>query len=414
MKQPLDSDILIAGGGAAGFFAAIHCLERNPELQLRILELSPRLMSKVSISGGGRCNVTHACPDPRNLAQSYPRGHRELLGPFHRWNATHTIEWFEARGVRLKTEADGRMFPVTDSSKTVTDCLEQAARKAGAHIITGLGVRSASVRSPEGFDVTLSDGSVCRTRQLMLATGGNPRSGGWECAEALGLRMVPPVPSLFTFNIADPELLQLPGVTVPSVTVYCDGCAHRETGPLLVTHWGLSGPAVLKLSSWAARDLHALDYKTDVIVDFMPRKPESAWRERVADLRRNHGSRMVINTLEWELPRRMWEFLVTRAGVPPGTTWSRLGKDTEKTLGGLMRAARFNMVGKSTNKDEFVTAGGIALDEINFKTFEARRFPGLFAAGEILDIDGITGGFNFQAAWTGGALAGSAMAEKHR
>ena len=391
----MDSErVVVVGGGAAGMFAAITCAELAPQKEVIVLEKGPQLLAKVRISGGGRCNVTHACFDPRDFCTRYPRGQRELIGPMHRFQARNTVEWFEARGVKLKTEADGRMFPITDHSATVIDCLIRTARKAGVKMFTGRGV--TSIR--KGFQVTTSDGETIECNRVLIATGGIRTSALGKFVEVLGHTVEPPVPSLFTFHVQADWVRELAGVSVPRVEVSVPGARLREQGPLLFTHWGLSGPAILRLSAWGARELHALDYKFPLRIDWTLRD----------DL--THGSNVVVNSPAGGLPKRLWAALVRLAGISATERWANLGKPARQRLLSQLRGTQLEVSGKSLNKDEFVTCGGVRLAEMNFKTMESRICPDLFLAGEVLDIDGITGGFNFQAAWTTGWLAGHGLA----
>jgi len=398
--------ILIAGGGAAGFFAAIEARRRNPSAEVLLVEKSREWLAKVSISGGGRCNVTNVLSEPKLLAANYPRGSRELLGPFHRFNSSHTVAWFQSRGVELKAEPDGRMFPVTDSSRTVVDCLLREASVAGVKLENLRGITGA--RFDPGrrvFEVELSDTSRVEVDRLVICTGGNLNSGGWEAAAALGHTIETPVPSLFTFHLSDPRLDGLSGVSVQDVELSVPGRKLSQRGPLLVTHWGLSGPAVLRLSAWGARELHGLDYRFPLRISFAPGRNEAWAREALARMRLEHGRAKVVNHRPVDLPQRLWERLVEQAGAA-NVIWSMLPRPAAEHLAGALVNSRFEVAGKSMNKDEFVTCGGVRLSEVDFRTFESRIQPGLFFAGEVLDIDGVTGGFNFQAAWTGGWTAG--------
>ncbi len=403
--------ILIVGGGAAGFFAAIHAAETSLGAHVCLYEATAHPLAKVRISGGGRCNVTHACPEPRELVKRYPRGGRELLGPFTRFGPRDTIAWFEARGVTLKTEADGRMFPETDDSATIIAALRTAADRAGVRLFTSMGVRSLA-RGPggAGFDVTFTDDSAATFDRVLLATGGNKGSAGLAIAAALGHAIEPPVPSLFTFHIADHRLVGLEGVSVPDAAVNVTGAKLAERGPLLVTHWGLSGPAILKLSAWGARELAARDYRFPLVVSWtgetLAKTTETLTAWRLANPRKQ------ITTLNpFALPSRLWERLVAAVpGLAPDAQWAGVSKENLQRLSDRIAASEFAVEGKSLNKEEFVTCGGIRLREVDFKTMESRLVPGLHFAGEMLDIDGVTGGFNFQAAWTTGWTAGRALA----
>ncbi len=397
-----DRRIVIAGGGAAGFFAAIAAAEKDPAAEVWLLEKSPELLAKVTLSGGGRCNVTHHCFDVARLVQHYPRGGRELQGPFHRFQPRDTVQWFASRGVPLKVEDDGRMFPVTDRSATIVETLVSAARRAGVHILTGCGLHALH-RLPEGgFRLELTDGSTRICDRLLLATGGNRNTAGYQLAASAGHTIEPPVPSLFTFNIEDPTLHALAGISVPDAEVSAPAVRLSQTGPLLVTHWGLSGPAVLKLSSWGARLLASLDYRFALRVRWS-REPCAELAARMERMRQQHPARRVIHGGMLDVPGRLWDFWCAR--LPRGQAARLLEEITD---------ARFAVTGKSTFKEEFVTCGGVRLREVQFKTMESKCCPGLYFAGEILDIDAVTGGFNFQAAWTTGWLAGQAMAEGRR
>jgi hypothetical protein len=403
--------ILIVGGGAAGFFAAIHAAEAAPGARVCLYEATAHPLAKVRVSGGGRCNVTHACPEPRELVKRYPRGGRELLGPFTRFGPRDTIAWFEVRGVTLKTEADGRMFPDTDDSATIIAALRTAADRAGVRLFTSMGVRSLA-RAPggAGFDVIFTDDSAATFDRVLLATGGNKGSAGLAIAAALGHAIEPPVPSLFTFHIADPRLVGLEGVSVPDAATSVPGAKLAERGPLLVTHWGLSGPAILKLSAWGARDLAARDYRFPLLVSWtgetLIKTTETLVAWRLANPRKQ------ITTLNpFALPSRLWERLVAAVpGLAPDAQRAGVSKENLQRLAARIAASEFAVEGKSLNKEEFVTCGGIRLREVDFKTMESRLVPGLHFAGEMLDIDGVTGGFNFQAAWTTGWTAGRALA----
>lgn len=417
MAEP--KNIFVAGGGAAGFFAAISGAEKlraaGVETPVTICEATAHPLAKVRVSGGGRCNVTHACFEPRELVKKYPRGGRELLGAFHRWQPRDTVAWFAEHGVELKTEADGRMFPVTDDSATIVDCLMAAAEKAGVKVLTSLGVRKVERVSSDpavaDFWVTLTDGSGVRCDRLLLATGGNKSSVGTVIAQALGHTIEPPVPSLFTFHIDDNRLIGLSGVSVESAGTSVPGTKLREGGPLLITHWGLSGPAILKLSAWGARELAAVNYEFPLAVNFAaPHTRESLGRELTA-VREKNLRKQIATWSPLEMPQRLWERLVTSAGIGATTPWAQVGNAALATLAAQITGAEFKVVGKSLFKEEFVTCGGVRLSEVDFKTMQSRACAGLYFAGEVLDIDGVTGGFNFQSAWTTGWIAGQTMAE---
>ena len=403
--------VVIVGGGAAGFFAALACADAGSAAEILILEKSPRFLAKVKISGGGRCNVTHACFDEREFAARFPRGERALIAPFKQFQASDTVAWFAARGVRLKTESDGRMFPVTDSSQPVIACLLGATRKAGVKLRTNCGVERAAKRQDGGFELGLSGGETLACDQLLLATGGCRTPALGQLAVSLGHTLEPPVPSLFTFHVAMPWLRTLAGVSLENVEVSVAGCKLRECSALLVTHWGLSGPVILRLSAWGARVLHDNGYRFPLRVNWLPDWNAEALAKEFQARRQSNPARLVVNSFVAPLPARLWEQLVLASGVPPEARWSALARPAEHRLIQQLLRTEFPVGGKSLNKDEFVTCGGVRLCEVDFKTMESRLCAGLFFAGELLDIDGITGGFNFQAAWTTGWIAGRAMAK---
>ena len=400
--------IAIAGGGAAGFFAAIAAARANRNCEVQLFERTSQFLSKVRISGGGRCNVTHALFDPRMFTTRYPRGERELISPFHRFSAQDTVNWFESRGVSLKREEDGRMFPATDSSATIVNCLVNEARAAGVRLFTRRGIEQASVRSDGGFDLRLSDGNSAACDRLLLATGGARSAIGAEIAHSLGHKIEPPVPSLFSLHIRSAWLQSLPGVSVNDVELSVDKL--RERGALLITHNGVSGPVVLRLSAWGARKLHAMDYRFPLHINWLPSMSEDALRAEFRSRREKQPNKRVINSPIDNLPTRLWEKLIGNSGISPETIWTALSREGTNALVRQLHGTELAVHGKSLNKDEFVTCGGVRLREINFKTMESRIMPHLYFAGELLDIDGITGGFNFQAAWTTGWIAGHAMA----
>ena len=420
---------MVVGGGAAGFFAAIACAEKLGSAgTVTIYEATAHPLAKVRVSGGGRCNVTHACFEPRELVKRYPRGGRELLGAFHRWQPRDTVGWFAGRGVELKTEADGRMFPVTDDSATIVGCLRTAADKAGVQVVTSLGVRSvepdgaSAGPAPENapaaltaamrrrFAVTLTNDEVTTVDRVLIATGGNKSSAGFTIAEKLGHTIVPPVPSLFTFHVDDRRLDGLSGVSVGHAAVAVPGTKLRESGPLLVTHWGLSGPAVLKLSAWGARELAAMNYEFPLTVNFAAAHTRESLGRELAIVREKNPKKQLATWSPIDVPQRLWEKLVAAAGIGGTTPWTQLSNAALGALAAAVTTADFRVVGKSMFKEEFVTCGGVRLSEVDFRTMESRVCAGLHFAGEVLDIDGVTGGFNFQAAWTTGWLAGQAMA----
>ncbi|HEX7860612.1 MAG TPA: NAD(P)/FAD-dependent oxidoreductase [Verrucomicrobiae bacterium] len=402
-------NVIIVGGGAAGFFAAIACAEAAPQARVNILERGPEFLQKVRISGGGRCNVTHHCFDPRELTKRYPRGERELISPYHRFQAEDTVRWFESRGVKLKVEPDGRMFPTTDRSQTIIDCLLNSARKAGVQLIPNCAVNSVT-RSGTAFEISTSRNETLRADKLILAIGGARTPALASLATSLGHTLEPGVPSLFTFHIEVPWVKRLAGLSVPEAEASIPTTHLRERGPILFTHWGLSGPCILRLSAWGARELAALDYKFTLRINWLGRT-EDQLRSALDSLARANPAKQITNTPLAPLPSRLWTELLTVAKIQPDTRWSSLPRTSLQSLLRTLTATELPVSGKSLNKDEFVTCGGVRLSEVNFKTMESKLVPGLYFAGELLDIDGITGGFNFQAAWTTGWIAGNAIAE---
>lgn len=403
--------IIIVGGGAAGFFAAIACAEVAHDAEVIILEKTSQFLSKVRISGGGRCNVTHACFDARELTKRYPRGERALIAPFQKFQASDTVAWFESRGVKLKVEGDGRIFPNTDSSQTIIDCLMHHARAAGVKLLLNRGVERVA-KSENSFELTLSNGETLTCDRVMLATGGCRTPALGQLAISLGHTLEPPVPSLFTFHVENDWLRALAGVSIESAQISVPKTKLRERAALLITHWGLSGPATLRLSAWGARELHAMNYNFPLLVNWLPELDAETLATRLNSLRGQQPAKLVVNTPLAPLPARLWQSLVLASGIARETRWSALSRGSQHTLIQQLLRSEFQVTGKSLNKDEFVTCGGVRLNEVNFKTMQSRICAGLFFAGEVLDIDGITGGFNFQSAWTTGWIAGRAMAEK--
>jgi predicted Rossmann fold flavoprotein len=403
--------ILVAGGGAAGFFAAIACAEADPGAEVTLHEATTHPLAKVRVSGGGRCNVTHACFDARELASCFPRGARELIGPFNRFGPADTVAWFRDRGVELKTEKDGRMFPVTDNSATIVDCLMRAAAGAGARLFTSSGLKGlARIPGDERrLKAVLTTGETLLADRVLIATGGTKGSAGLPIAESLGHTIVPPVPSLFTFHIDDPRLKGLEGVAARAVASV-KNTRLSEGGPVLVTHWGLSGPAILRLSAWGARELHDAGYRFSLSVNWAEARTTDEARTALERDRAAHPKRQVATANPFGIPARLWERLVAAAGIAPSSLWAGVSNDVLRSLASQATATEFAVAGKSMNKEEFVTCGGVSLAEVDMATMESRLCPGLHLAGEVLDIDGITGGYNFQSAWTTGWHAGRAMA----
>ncbi|MEL6228813.1 MAG: NAD(P)/FAD-dependent oxidoreductase [Cyanobacteria bacterium J06627_3] len=397
----------VIGGGAAGFFGAIAAA--NPHTQVTLYEAGPECLAKVRISGGGRCNVTHHCFEPAQLVQHYPRGGKALRGAFSRFQPQDTIAWYQQRGVKLKTEADGRMFPVTDDSATIVDCLMKAALQAGVTIKTRVPVKQVT-KTNAGFLVGLKQSDV-RCDRILLATGSSPQ--GHRIAKSLGHTIEPTVPSLFTFTIKDAALRQLSGLSMNPAEVKLKLAGQKkpltQIGPVLITHWGLSGPAVLKLSAWGARALYDQGYQGTVLINWLPQLSQDEVRTMLQTARAEGGKRAIANYNPTPAPKRLWTYFVHRAQIDPHTQWTTLSNKAINKLTQELSQGEYRVQGKGVFKDEFVTCGGIRLKEVNFKAMESLICPGLFLAGEILDIDGITGGFNFQSAWTTGWLAGQGI-----
>ncbi len=401
-------DVIVAGGGAAGFFTAINIAEANPKLKVAILERGKEVLSKVRISGGGRCNVTHACFVPNDLVKFYPRGEKELRGPFNRFCSGDTIEWFERRGVALKTEDDGRMFPVTDSSQTIIDCFMDAVKKLDIPVLTGESIQSL-YKSETHWKVETNKDTFL-AEHLVMATGSNPKM--WDLLAEMGHTIVPPVPSLFTFNIKDPRIKDLMGVSaVASVKV--KGSKLEASGPLLITHWGMSGPGILRLSAWGARELAAKNYQFILQVNWLDDVDGDECLETLKELKQEHAKKTVAKQSPFSFPNRLWQSLVAASGITAETRWADLTRNQLEALTNQLVNGEYNVNGKSTFKEEFVTAGGVDLKEVNFKTMESKALENLYFAGEIIDIDAITGGFNFQNAWTGGFIAAESIVGKY-
>jgi predicted Rossmann fold flavoprotein len=397
-------DIIIVGGGAAGFFTAINIVEKNPKIKVAILERGKEVLSKVRISGGGRCNVTHACFEPNELVKFYPRGEKELRGPFHKFCSGDTMEWFSNHGVELKIEDDGRIFPVSNSSQTIIDCFIQATQKLGITVLTGQSVQS--IFKKDNFWKIETQSENYLAEKLILATGSNPKI--WEMLQTFGHAIVNPVPSLFTFNIKDSRIKELPGVSA-EVSIKVKDTKLTSTGPLLITHWGMSGPAILKLSAWGARILFEKSYQFTIFVNWLNDIETDAAEKILKNLKQEHAKKAVSKKSPFEFPNRLWESLVLASGILEETKWSDLTKIQLQNLANQLTNASFQVNGKSTFKEEFVTSGGIDLKEINFKTMESKIHKNLYFAGEIVDIDAVTGGFNFQNAWTSGFILANAI-----
>ncbi len=431
-------DLAVIGGGASGFFTALQFAEIAPAKSVAVFEKSAHFLQKVRVSGGGRCNVTHACFDPAEMAKNYPRGSRELRAAFHQWQSSDTVEWFARFGVTLKTEPDGRMFPITDDSDTIVQCFLARARECHVplfpkHPLAGIepleggaelflrGMDVSSMRReetslphiPRGFLLKFDNlTEPIEARAVCIATGSLKGSALLERLEELEKNIVPLVPSLFAFNVSDARITGLAGVSHPKVSIRREGSQPVQTGPLLITHRGFSGPAVLRLSAWEARELAAVDHRFPFVIDWLPELEMAALQSRFAEIRQSQGAKLVRNTPISPVSRRLWERIVACCGIEDHVTWGQLPKPNSRLLLEALKSARFEAEGKTTNKDEFVTAGGIGRQSIDFRTMESRTIPGLYFAGECIDIDGITGGFNFQAAWTTAHIAASAIARR--
>ncbi len=399
-------DIIIIGGGAAGFFTAINIGEKNSKLKVAILERGKSVLEKVRISGGGRCNVTHACFVPNDLVKFYPRGEKELKGPFHQFCSGDTIEWFEKHGVELKIEEDGRMFPVSNSSQTIIDCFLKAAQKLKIDVLTGHSVQE--LYQGENYWKISTNQEAFSCRKVVMATGSNPKM--WELLQNLGHSIIEPVPSLFTFNVKDVRIKDLMGLsTVASVKV--KKSKLQASGPLLITHWGMSGPGILRLSAWGARELADKKCQFAIQVNWLNETDFEEAIDLLKTIKEENSKKLVSKYAHFDLPKRLWENLVKASGITEETKWADVNKKQLNTLAEQLTNAEFQVNGKSTFKEEFVTAGGIDLKEVNFKTMESKVLPNLFFAGEILNIDAITGGFNFQNAWTGGFIVAENIAQ---
>lgn len=397
-------DLIVIGGGAAGFFGAIQAAETNPRLRIIILEKTTKLLSKVRVSGGGRCNVTHHCFEPTELSYHYPRGQKTLKSLFRKYQATDVVSWFEERGVELKTEEDGRMFPVTDNSQTIIDCFLRMTAQYNIRIETSTPVRQIKALQ-NGFEVIVENGGKFNGKKILVALGGHPNPQAYECIRDLGHTITPLIPSLFTFNDSEKKFKDLMGVSVPNGLVRIAGTKLFQQGPVLITHWGLSGPAVIKLSAWAAEYLHEKKYEVTVLVSWIGETQEETVRSFLAAYKLNHKKRKVFSYPLYEIPQRLWSRLCELAEIEESKIWDELPQRNMNKLMELLIRCPFQIKGKTTFKEEFVTCGGVDLKEIDLETMESKKVKNLFFAGEVMHIDGETGGFNFQAAWTTAFIA---------
>lgn len=395
--------IVVVGGGAAGFFSALSAKEHFPKSRVIILEKSNKVLSKVKISGGGRCNVTHACFDNRALTEFYPRGGKQLRKAFEQFNAKSTVDWFKERGVELVTLPDGCMFPKSDDSQTIINCFLYEAKRLQIEIMIQKGVVSYDKKADDTFQLELTDGSQLICNRMIITTGGQPKRANLEWIQH---EIVEPVPSLFTFNMPKNPITQLMGIVVEPATAKIIGTKLIADGPLLITHWGMSGPAILKLSAWGARILAEKNYAFDVSINWLHDKKEDAVRNQIEQTIQQQRAKKMTNWNPFSFANRLWEFLLEKSEISLETRWQELGKKGKNRLINNLVNDVYTVNGKTTFKEEFVTAGGISLDQIDFQTMESKQIPGIFFAGEVLDIDGVTGGFNFQAAWTTGWIAG--------
>ncbi|MEO7080300.1 MAG: NAD(P)/FAD-dependent oxidoreductase [Flavobacteriales bacterium] len=396
--------VIIVGGGAAGFFAAIIAKQHHPNADVLLLEKSNKLLAKVRISGGGRCNVTHDQRNIRKLSGHYPRGERFLKKAFEHFSVKDTIAWFGQRGVQLKAEGDGRMFPVSNDSGTIIRCLMDEAEERGVRIALQSGVNAIDRKANGSFLLRMENGGALPADRVVVTSGGHPKAEGYAWLKQLGHTIVQPAPSLFTFNMPGEEVRSLMGVVADPVRARIIGTKLESIGPLLITHWGMSGPAVLRLSAWGARVVQGMCYQFTLQLHWLGGMGED--EARTAMGAEDHQRKQAQNANPFTLPRRLWEFLLAKAHIPLEKTWGDVGKHDRNRLVDLLTNDRYAVAGKTTFKEEFVTAGGVSLDEVDPLTLQSRKVPGLYFAGEVLDIDGITGGFNFQAAWTTGYLAG--------
>ncbi len=397
--------VVIVGGGAAGFFSALSTKEHFPHLDVLIVEKSTKLLSKVKVSGGGRCNVTNACFDNKELAKFYPRGGNSLRKAFEQFNAQSTMDWFQKRNIPLTIMEDNCVFPKSNDSQTIIDCFLKECISKNIQIKTQFGVQSIEVLSDGTFLIRSSTEEITADK-VIITTGGHPKRSGWEWIEKMGHSIVEPLPSLFTFNMPQNPVSALMGNVVEETTVRIEATKLMANGPLLITHWGMSGPAVLKLSAWGARLLADKNYHFSILVNWLNERKENDVRLEIEKVIEGHGGKMIGNLNPYPMTNRLWNFLLQKSLIEPSHRWKEIGKKGVNRLVNILLNDRYEVSGKTTFKEEFVTAGGIALEEVDFKSMESRVVPGLFFAGEVLDIDGVTGGFNFQAAWTTAWIAG--------
>jgi hypothetical protein len=400
-------DVLVVGGGAAGFFAAISAKLHNPHLKVAVAEKSNKVLSKVKISGGGRCNVTHNCFELKKLCSHYPRGEKELRQVFKQFAVEDTIEWFETRGVKLKTEEDGRMFPITNNSQSIIDCLLSEIKRLGVEILLKTSVTKLRVKENQ-FQL-ITNNQQLTTTKLIIATGGSPKLSGLQWLKDLKHEIIPPVPSLFTFNMPKNPITKLMGVSISQAKVKIIGTKLSYSGALLITHWGMSGPAILKLSAWGAKLLAKNNYSFKISVNWQEAKNEEEVRNYLNDFKDTNKLKLLANARPYDIPKRLWNFFLKRLAIVENMQWASLKKQDFNRLVNTLFNDEYEVNGKTTFKEEFVTAGGVGLQSVDMSTMESKSLPNLYFAGEVLDIDGITGGFNFQAAWSTGWVAGKLL-----
>ena len=410
--------LIVIGGGAAGFFCAVNAARLHPLLKVVLLEKSSKLLSKVRISGGGRCNVTHACYSISDMIKKYPRGASFLKKAFHQFFTTDTIDWFAQRGVPLKTEPDGRMFPQSNTSQTIIDCLLDEAGKYKVEIVMNADVQTFYAANDglhqENFIIKLSDQKTIEADYVCIASGGFSKSSQFEWMTKAGHSIQAPVPSLFTFNIPQNQIVSLMGISVENATVKVVGSKLQQSGPMLITHWGLSGPAVLKLSAWAARELAQKDYHFTIHVNWLPAYNENTLKDKIQQVRFEIATQKIVNRNPFAIPSRLWEYFLQQCGIDADSRWADLPAKEQNKLIKILCAQELDVKGKTTFKEEFVTAGGIQLSEIDVNTMQSKIVPNLFFAGEVLDVDGVTGGFNFQSAWTTAWIAAKSIAANNQ
>ena len=395
----------VIGGGAAGFFAALSVKEHHPDHEVILFEKTSKVLSKVKVSGGGRCNVTHACSDIATLCEAYPRGGKKLKSLFYQFNTTDTIAWFESRGVAIKTEKDGRMFPVSDQSQSIIDCLVTEMTRLKVALELGHSITKIE-QEDQHWKLQFADSESQNFDAVIIATGGSPKLKGFDWLSRLGHSIVPPIPSLFTFNMPSEPIKELMGLVVENARVKIKGTKIQAQGPLLITHWGMSGPAILKASSFGARELSERDYNFEIQINWVDQTNTELLFEQLQEFSQLHPQKGIGNQKAFALPNRLWSFLLEKTAIPTDRKWIEVGKKKFRQLAALLTQDSYQVAGKTTFKEEFVTCGGVDLSEIDLKTMQSKKLPNLYFAGEVIDVDAVTGGYNFQAAWSGGYCAG--------